>query len=87
MEALKQMLSPMVFSDQRMLARSLSRNQLQLMQKIREAKIRILEGSLCPEKASFVRPEVLASWQRSYRYGLKLFDYNYAPQLAEAEGI
>lgn len=85
MEALKQMLSPMVFSDQRMLARSLSRNQLQLMQKIREAKIRILEGSLCPEKASFVRPEVLASWQRSYRYGLKLFDYNYAPQLAEAE--
>lgn len=85
MEALKQMLSPIVFADQRMLTRPLLRNQLQILQKIREAKIRVLEGSWHPEKVSFVRPEVLASWQRSYQYGLKLFDYNYAPQLTQAE--
>lgn len=85
METLKQMLSPMVFADQRMWPRTLSKNQLQLMEKIRAAKIRILEGSLHPAKASFVRPEVLASWQRSYQYGLKLYDYNYAPQLTQAE--
>lgn len=85
METLKQMLSPMVYDDQRVVTGTLSKNELRIMERIREAKINILEGILRPEEAVFVRPEILASWQRSYRYGLNLYDYNYAPQLTNSE--
>lgn len=80
MKPLEQMLSPMITN--RVLAtQTLNQTDINLMEKIKQQKIDIVQQRISPSQAELVRPEVLESWIRSYNYGLDLFDYNYGPIL------
>jgi len=85
MDSLKHMLSPMIVSSSHIIDKNLADNEFELMDRIRKYKIDLLIHRKSSSQVDFVRPVIVESWLRSYSYGLKIFDYNYAPVLSPSD--
>jgi transcriptional regulator with PAS, ATPase and Fis domain len=60
---------------------TLDKNDLILMEKIRQQKDAMVRQRLHVQEMDIVRPDVLESWRRCYDYGLDYNVYNYGPVL------
>ena len=83
MKPLEHALSPIV-KHRNIITQNLSQADLLLMEKLRQQKLDVLSQRITPSQADLVKPEVLASWIRSYNSGLDLFNYNYGPIMDKA---
>lgn len=79
MKPVEQLLSPMTRN--RLDIQTLDKNDLILMEKIRQQKDAMVRQSLHLRETDIVRPDVLESWRRCYDYGLDYNVYNYGPVL------
>jgi len=74
-----ELISPM--TKNRLDVQPLNKNDLILMEKIRQQKAALLSQRLDIPEDSLIRPKVLNSWLRSYQYGMDHNLYNYGPVL------
>lgn len=81
LKPLENLLSPMITNRECVVTQTLNQNDIALMEKIREQKIRLISQNLSASDIDMVRPDVVESWIRSYNYGLDVFNYNYGPVL------
>jgi transcriptional regulator with PAS, ATPase and Fis domain len=79
MRPVEQLLSPMTRN--RLDVQTLDKNDLILMEKIRQQKDAMVRQRLHVQEMDIVRPDVLESWRRCYDYGLDYNVYNYGPVL------
>lgn len=79
MRPVEQLLSPMTRN--RLDVQTLDKNDLILMEKIRQQKDAMVRQRLHVQEMDIVRPDVLESWRRCYDYGLDYNIYNYGPVL------
>lgn len=79
MRPVEQLLSPMTRN--RLDVQTLDKNDLILMEKIRQQKDAMVRQRLHFQEMDIVRPDVLESWRRCYDYGLDYNIYNYGPVL------
>lgn len=79
MRPVEQLLSPMTRN--RLDVQTLDKNDLILMEKIRQQKDAMVRQRLHFQEMDIVRPDVLESWRRCYDYGLDYNVYNYGPVL------
>lgn len=79
MKPVEQLLSPM--TKNRLDMQSLDKNDLILMEKIRQQKDDLVSQRRHVQEVDVVRPDVLESWLRSYNHGLDHNLYNYGPVL------
>ena len=77
---LENALSPMI-RNRSILVNTLEPDDIDLIRKIKELKMDVVNERIDPEKMKLLRPEIVDSWIRSYNYGLNVFDYNFAPTL------
>jgi len=77
---LEQMLSPI---RDNISSENPNHNEIFLMERIQKQKIDLLQQRISPAQVNLVRPEIAASWIRSYHYGLDPFHYNQCQVLAE----
>jgi transcriptional regulator of acetoin/glycerol metabolism len=75
----EQLLSPM--TKNRLDLRPMDKDDLILMNRIRQQKADLLSQGLDVKSADVVRPDVLASWLRSYQHGKDHNLYTYGPVL------
>ncbi len=75
----EQLLSPM--TKNRLDTRPMDKNDRILLDQIRQQKVDLLSQGLDVKMADAVRPDVLASWLRSYQHGMDHNLYNYGPVL------
>lgn len=77
MEPLKDSLSPFTtnFGD------AINANTALIMDKIKKQKMDVLEKRIDPSSATLVRPEIVASWLKSYENGLDPSNFKYPPVL------
>ena len=75
----EQLLSPM--TKNRLDTRPMDNNDLMLLDSIRQQKTDLLSQGIDIKAADVVRPDVLASWLRSYQHGMDHNLYNYGPVL------
>lgn len=81
---LEQMLSPMIKNRERIYVQNLHENEIVLMERIRKQKMDLLNHRISPAQVDLVRPEIVASWIRSYNYGLDPHDFCYGPMMDES---
>ncbi|HAA09959.1 MAG TPA: sigma-54-dependent Fis family transcriptional regulator, partial [Syntrophomonas sp.] len=79
MKPVEQLLSPMTRN--RLDVQTLDKNDLILMERIRQQKDAMVRQRLHFQEVDIVRPDVLESWRRCYDYGLDYNIYNYGPVL------
>jgi transcriptional regulator with PAS, ATPase and Fis domain len=79
MKPVEQLLSPMTRN--RLDVQTLDKNDLILMERIRQQKDAMVRQRLHVQEVNIVRPDVLESWRRCYDYGLDYNIYNYGPVL------
>lgn len=79
MKPVEQLLSPM--TKNRLDMQPLGKNDLVLMEKIRQQKNDLASQRLHMQEVGVVRPDVLKSWLRCYDHGLDHNFYNYGPVL------
>lgn len=77
MKPVEQLLSPM--TKHRLDMQPLNKNDLILMEKIRQQKAALVSQRLETQESDLVRSKVLESWLRCYQYGLDHNLYNYGP--------
>lgn len=70
---LEQMLSPI---RDNVITQNPNHNEITLMERIKKQKADLLQQRISPAQVDLVRPEIVASWIRSYHYGLDPFTYN-----------
>lgn len=70
---LEQMLSPI---RDNIISQNPNTNEIVLMERIKKQKMDLLNQRISPDQVNLVRPEIVASWIRSYDYGLDPFNYN-----------
>ncbi len=71
---LEQMLSPI---RDNIITQNPNNNEIVLMERIKKQKTDVLNQRISPAQVDLVRPEIVASWIRSYNYGLDPFTYNH----------
>lgn len=76
MYSLNKLLSPFTNIDQ-----TITENAALIMDKIKKQKMDVLAKKISPEEANLVRPEIVASWIRSYKNGLDSYNFKYPPVL------
>ncbi len=84
MRHLEQMLSPVIKNRAGVVAQNLDKDELILLDRIRQQKLDLLEKRITPSQIDIVRPEIVASWLRSHSYGLDPFDFVYGPTLDQS---
>lgn len=62
----------------------LDQEELLLLDRIRQQKLDLLQKRISPSEVDMVRPEIVASWLRSYNYGLDPYNFVYGPTLDKA---
>lgn len=82
MWSLEQMLSPI---RDNIISRNPNHNEVILMERIKKQKADLIRQRISPAQVDLVRPEIVASWIRSYNYGLDPFSYNHCNILDEAD--
>lgn len=58
---------------------TINENTALIMDQIKKQKIDVLKKNIAPAEANLVRPEIVASWIRSFENGLDPFHYDYPP--------
>lgn len=71
---LEQMLSPI---RENIIDQSPNNNEIFLMKRIRKQKMDLLQQRISPAQVTLVRPEIVASWVRSYNHDLDPLNYNH----------
>jgi len=84
MRHLEQMLNPMIKNRAGIVAPHLDQEELLLLDRIRQQKLDLLHKRISPSEVDMVRPEIVASWLRSYNYGLDPYNFVYGPTLDKA---
>lgn len=77
---LEHALSPMI-RNRSILANNLNPSDIDLIKKIKELKLDVINNRIDKEKIRLLRPEIVDSWVRSFNYGLNAFNYNFSPTL------
>ena len=77
---LENALSPMI-RNRSILTQTVELEARELIKKIKQLKLDVINQRIEKKAISLIRPEVLDSWIRSFNYGLSVYDYNYAPAL------
>ncbi|MEA1960554.1 MAG: sigma 54-interacting transcriptional regulator [Bacillota bacterium] len=72
MRPLEQMLSPMIKNN----LKDVNQNEISLLDEIKKLKMEVLCEKINSSQVTMVRPEIVESWLRSFKYGLNPNDNN-----------